>query len=548
MLRTLVSTVLVAANVIAQSNFPPPPASPVNPTSTSKQLLGMALFFEEQLSSTGTVACATCHAFPSGGADPRAMNALSAGPDAVFGTADDQRTSPGIPAILADGSLIPYSYTFFEPKTTKRRAPSVINSGYHTHLMYDGANTSLEELIPGPLFNVREMGHAGRTWTDVIDKLAGAKPLTFASNLPSRLQTFLGNHDYPGLFQQAFGTTAITSTRIVHAIACYLRTLNSDQSKWDLHLHGQAQLTAQEQLGLQLFTSQANGATSCHTCHGDFDSRVLTEGPVAGQMTMTQTGPYGSPTPQRLVFHNIGVRPPAEDIGRLAVSQEATDNGKFRVASLRNVALSAPYFHNGSATTLRDAIDFYDRGGDFHVNQAANLTARNYTPAEKDALEALLRTLTDPRVAAGVYPFDAPTLGSQSGRFASSMGQSGTTAVGPLVATAPFAAQVGEDWFRLTLSGVTPGTATFLMLDLVPAAGPQPFDVELAISPAFGIYAQGLAQGVWYLPGQGFAQAPLPLPNLPSLSGVTLYAQWVVLEPSAQWPLATSNALRIPLL
>lgn len=546
MLRAVVAASFCSAIALAQTNFPPPPAPANNPPNPQKVLLGMALFFEEQLSSTGTVACASCHDFASGGGDPRALTAHHPGHDGVFGTADDKRGSPGVATIQANGTVTPNQHHGFGPNVTPRRAPTVVNSGYHTLLAYDGSRTSLEALIAVPPLNTVEMGHAGRTWNDVAQKIANATPLLFASDLPARLQTFVAGRTYPQLFQLAFGATTVNQTTIVQAIASYLRTLNSDRSRWDLFLHGLVQLTAEEQLGFQLFTTPANGATSCRTCHNDFDQSVLVEGPVVGQMTMTTVGYYGSPQPTRLLFHNIGLRPPVEDPGRQGVSGLPIDAGKFRVASLRNVELSAPYFHNGSASTLRDVLDFYDRGGDFHFNQAPSLTPRGYTDEEKDAIVALLKMLTDPRLAAGVLPFDRPTLGAMNFRHATPVGQSDVTAAGTLVAQAPFAPRLGEAWFRLTLTGATPGVPTFLMWDTAIGPGTAPFNIGLGLTPAFQMFATGLAQGAPTM-NTGFAQVPVPLPANPALSGQHLYAQWLVLEPSAQWPFASSNGLYIPL-
>ena len=402
---------------------------------------------------------------------------------------------------------------------------------------------------PGAIASTwQQMGRAGRTWNDITSKLATVKPLALASNLPARLQQFLGSNNYPALFQQAFGTTQITATNIPQAISAYIRTLNSDRSKWDLVQNGTATLTPQEQLGLTLFNAPASGATSCNTCHGDFDARTLTEGPVAGQMTMTTSGPYGSFFPTRLEFHNVGVRPPSEDVGRGGVTLTSVDQGKFRVASLRNVALSAPYFHNGGMATLGDVVEFYNRGGDFHVNQAANLLPRNYTVVEKDAIVALLNTLTDPRLVAGTQPFDRPTLGSQNGNIATATGTGETTAVGELVATAPYAPVLGEQLFRITLSGATPGSLTWLMWDTAAAApNTLPFNVQLALSPAFLMFSMGPAQSNWIVPGVGMQQIPMPLPNQPVLSGAELYAQWLVFNPASATPIQTSNGLRIEL-
>jgi cytochrome c peroxidase len=546
MLRAFGSTLLFAAAVVAQSNFPAPPAPPNNPPTPQKELLGMALFFEEQLSSTGTVACATCHDFARGGIDPRTSQSINPGLDQVFGTADDQRGSPGISLMGANGVLIPHPTHTFSPNITGRRAPTVINAGYHTHLAYDGGRASLEDLVAVPPLNPVEMGHSGRTWNDVTTKIAAATPLVFASSLPTRLQTFIAGRSYPDLFQLAFGTNQVTQQRIVHAISAYIRTLNSDQSRWDLHLRGQAQLTAQEQQGLNLFTATANGATSCHTCHGDFESRVMQEGPIAGQMTMASSGPYGAPVPTRLVFHNVGIRPIADDLGRGGVTQVQADAGKFRVQSLRNIELMAPYFHNGRFDSLADVLEFYNRGGDFHVNQAANLTPRNYTVVEKDAIAALLRTLTDPRVAAGTQPFDRPTLGSQNGRLVTTFGQGSVTPTGRLVATAPMAPRLGEPWFKLAVHGATPGSLAFLMFDASPATTPMPLNVHLGMTASFSVFPIGAMQWAWTAP-TGVKDVPMPLPSNPSLSGAVLFSQWAVLEASNS-AILTSNALRIPLL
>lgn len=546
MLRAFASASLCTAMAVAQTNFPPPPSPANNPPNPQKQLLGMALFFEEQLSTTGTVACATCHDFGTGGADARAMTSMHPGYDGVFGTADDQRGSPGVAAIQATGTVTPSAHGGFGPQVTRRRAPTVVNTGYHTHLMYDGSKTSLEALVAAPPLNTTEMGHAGRTWANVAQKIASATPLAFASDLPPRLQAFVAGRTYPELFQLAFGSTTIDQQSISQAIACYLRTLNSDQTRWDLFLRGLVQLTPEEQLGLTLFTTTANGATSCQTCHGDFHQRVMLEGPIVGQMTMVPSGPYGSPIPTRLLFHNLGIRPTVEDPGRQTVSGAPLDAGKFRVASLRNVELTGPWFHNGSATTLREVLDFYDRGGDFHVNQAANLTPRGYTDEEKDALVALLKMLTDPRLAAGTIPFDRPTLGSQNFHLVTPVGQSDVGPAGLLVAEAPFAPRLGESWFRVTLTGVTPAVPVLLMWDTAIGPGTAPFHIGLGLTPAFQVFAIGPAQSQAGMP-TGVAQVPVPLPNQPTLSGMALYAQFLVLEPSAQWPFASSNGLYIPL-
>ncbi len=548
----------------AQTNFPPPPAPAGNPVTTEKTLLGMALFFEEQLSSTGMVACATCHDFARGGVDARTGTRRHPGPDNRPGSADDISGSPGVVRTGLDYTMGSPAFGL-RPQVTTRRAPTVFNTGYHTHLFYDGraergdyrdpvtnqvvltGPVALENLIKGPPVNEVEMGHVGRSWPQVAARIADAEPLVLASDLPPRLATFVGTHTYPELFGLAFGTPEVTPTRIVMAIATYLRTLNTDQTRYDGYLNNTVQLTPLETQGLLLFRSPAQGAIKCSTCHGDFESRVRQEGPIAGAMTQTLTGPYGAFTPTRLVFHNVGVRPAFEDPGRSAISNVAAEFGKFRAASLRGVELTAPYFHNGNVQTLRDVIDFYDRGGDFVQNQSPGLLPRAYTSAEKDALEAILKTLTDPRVVAGTVPFDRPTLGSVNGNLPLPIGPGSAVGNGRATATTPFAPLLGENSFSIMLDGVSVGAFTLMMWDTeLLASGPDPgnFYFALGTSANFMVVPIGFAEDLY---GQGTSRLRMPLPSDPAFRGLRLYAQWLVIEPSVAWNLATSNALEITL-
>ncbi|MFT4515019.1 MAG: cytochrome c peroxidase, partial [Planctomycetota bacterium] len=138
--------------------------------------------------------------------------------------------------------------------------------------------------------------------------LTTVQPLKLASNLPTRLQNFIAGKTYPDMFQLAYGTTVLTELNVTQAIASYIRTLNSDQSKWDKHLNNQAVLTPQEQLGLTLFTAPVGNAAACSSRHGDFESTVTSTGPIAGQMSQSMSGGYfSSLIPIRLVFHNGAV-------------------------------------------------------------------------------------------------------------------------------------------------------------------------------------------------------------------------------------------------
>jgi cytochrome c peroxidase len=565
------ATLLGAAS--AQSNFPPPPVPVGNPITAEKVLLGMALFWEEQLSSTSTVACGTCHSFAHGGTDQRASHSVNPGVDEVFGTADDVHGSPGTPRQTAARVYQRSALFGFDPQVTPRRAPSVINAGYQPSLFYDGRATNgsffdpetnaqvatgsvaLENLIAQPPLNPMEMGHPGRTWTNVAQKVATVQPLALATDLPARLQTFIAGATYPQLFQLAFGTPDVTGARIIMAVATYLRTLNSDQSPWDNHNHANYTLTPQEQRGLSLFGTPQLYAIACNTCHGDFEPRVLTEGPIVGQMTVP--GPswyYNSPTPTRLLFHNTGVRPATEDPGQ--------GGGRFRIASLRNVALSAPYFHNGSKATLGDVIDFYDRGGDFPACQAPGFAPRGLSATDKQDLIACLGLLTDPRLANGTEPFDRPRLGGETGRLPTVVG------IGSLLpdnrrarCIAPQPALLGEPAFQLFLDDALPAQPAFLMLDVqIIPGGFQLEDLEITLALTPALSAIRAADTVLTSPATGGITPPpsptapagtstwFPIPNTSALRGVNVYTQWLFGQPSATLGVATSEALRFTVL
>ena len=132
-----------------------------------------------------------------------------------------------------------------------------------------------------PPLNGAEMAHAGRDWNDVAEQIAASAPLRLASNVPAALASWIGARSYPALFEEAFGTGAVTPVRIALAIATYERTLCSNQSPFDQFIAGNSgALTQEEQQGLQVFT----GPGRCNVCH-------------SGALQTDQ------------VFHYTGVRP-----------------------------------------------------------------------------------------------------------------------------------------------------------------------------------------------------------------------------------------------
>ena len=195
-----------------------------------------------------------------------------------------------------------------------RNAPTLWNVAYTQSLFWDGRLSSLEEQAMIPLTH--------------SDEMAVGDPATMVADLASI-------PEYADLFRAAFGIEPadITPGHVTQALAAFQRTLISDDSPFDRYAAGDFNaLTPQQRRGLAIFRS---GATRCFECHG-------------------------APTFASDTFRVIGV--PSDDPGRAAVADDGL-NGAFKVPTLRNIALSAPYMHDGSLATLEEVIDFYKQGG-----------------------------------------------------------------------------------------------------------------------------------------------------------------------------------------
>ena len=545
--RTLVgllASIVVATSIATttgrtQQGFPPVPVPPGNPITVEKTLLGKALFFEEQLSSTGTVSCATCHRMEAGSSDARSFGAKSVHPgiDGLFQTRDDVRGSRGVPANNADGSYRDVRFFGLSEQVTSRRAMPVVFAAFVPEAFWDGRATndfrdpqtnvvllpnraSLESQAAIPIVNDVEMAHFGVTWNEVVTRLGSVVPLALARDVPTALAQHVAKGDYKELFRLAFGTSDITPARIAMAIATYERSLVSDQSRVDDFERGnRAALTAEEQRGRQIFGAPQ---TRCIECHG---------GPLA--------------TDNR--FHYTGVSPQAEDLGRFLVTQQGPDRGRMRTPSMRNVALRAPYFHNGSARTLEDVVAFYNRGGDFNApNKDGRIRPLNLSAADQRAVVAFLRAFTDPRVAAASAPFDRPRLFTESSDVPFFIG-SGTAGSGQhvpaFVAYEP--ASIDRSRLTLALQGGHGGSPALLLIDAFGDAQGKAIagmTLHLGLSPAFFALDALVLQGTG--PGQGYASMPLRLPSDPSLRGKEIYAQWVSQDFGVQ-ALSATEAVRL---
>ncbi len=229
-----------------------------------------------------------------------------------------------------------------------RSVPTLINRAYGTSFFWDGRTTSLEHQVLRPVEDPQEMD---MTVAEVVGRLERTP-------------------DYPGLFRAAFGRP-IRGDDLALALASYVRTIVSGDAPIDRYRYdtrGSASLSDEALRGLRVFRRKAN-CTACHV------------GP-----SFTDEG-----------FHNTGVawRDGAIiDSGRYAVTDRLEDLGAFKTPTLREVARTAPYMHDGSLATLEDVIDFYDRGGNPNPHLDPSLRQLHLTEQEKLALLAFLRSLS----------------------------------------------------------------------------------------------------------------------------------------------------------
>ncbi len=515
-----------------------PPRDPIgNPTTGAKIYLGKTLFWEEQLSSTRTVACGTCHRGRSGGSDPRSDVGASVNPgfDGIFGTDDDVMGSLGVPLNRADGTYEWSPLFGLRPQVTGRKAQSAINAAYSVSsdagLLWDGkashrfsdpmtgavvieTGAALESQALLPILNTTEMNHEGATWADVVMRLSESRPLALSPSLPPALSAWIGSRGYPDLFTEAFGTPEVTPVRIALAIASYERTLYSDRTPFDAAVSEIIEESPAEKRGREVFF-----AARCHKCH-------------TGSVTSDQS------------FRNIGLRPSEEDGGRAEVTGLASETGRFRTPSLRNVGLRSPYMHNGRLATLEEVVEFYNRGGDFDDNKDVGfISPLGLTAEEKSDLVVFLKNqFTDSRVEAEAGPlFDRPMLYSESARVPeiSGTGTAGAGGVVPQVVAIepPFS---GNPSFTVGLFDAPPGVQAVLVIDEAdPGMGPA---IPSSASFARETVAVAAAEDG---SGNGYASASLSIPDDASLIGTELFGRWFVLDGAAAGGVSVTAAFRM---
>lgn len=502
------------------SPLEPPNAPAGNPVTAAKTALGKVLFWEEQLSSTRTVACGTCHINGASGSDPRSVindvSSTNPGIDGVFGTADDVVGSPGVPLSDTAGNYLFSTAAGIRAQVTNRRSMPAINAGYSPLLFWDGrasqifrdpitnsillnSNAALESQAAGPPLSNVEMAHTGRDWAVTTSQIRNAKPLSLAGNIPTPLATWIGGRNYPQMFLEAFGTTDVTAARIAMAIATYERTLFSDRTPFDLFVGGSNSLTAAEQRGRTVYNT-----TNCNLCHG---GSLLTND----------------------AFIYTGVRPVNDDLGRFNETGLNPDRGSFKVPGLRNIEHRAPYMHNGRFATLEDVVAFYNRGGDFNApNKAPAMQPLGLSAAQMADLVAFLRRpLTDPRVTNQTGPFDQPTLYTQSNRvpLVSGSGRSGTGGMAPqIVAIEP--PIVGNPGFTVAISNSVPSAQAVLVINSTdPGIG--------TVIPSSGSFTRQTVTLASNGLGIGYGSVKLAIPDTQAFVGQALFARWYVPDGNA---------------
>ena len=354
----------------------------LNPKTVSTQAnlelaLGKLIFEDTNLSSPSGQSCASCHQSDNFFADPG--QAVSAGANAqLFGN----RNAPSI------------SYVKFNPELFWNKEESLWMGGF----FHDGRAKTLQEQAGGPFLNPLEMGN--KTMAEVVAKVKAA--------------------DYNVLFEQLYGAqiwqdsdaafNAITAAIVAYEQGPEFATFSS---KYDYYLQGKVQLSAQEKLGLELFEAEDKG--NCAACH---PSQVSDEIPQP-LFTDYSYDNIGQPANRDLAFYKMDVLFNPQGLAYLDmglannphINNAHEEKGKFKVATLRNVAQTAPYLHNGVFDSLKEVVEFYNqrdveikkplaeqRWARAEVKENVNdeeLGDLKLTAAEVDALVAFMKTLTD---------------------------------------------------------------------------------------------------------------------------------------------------------
>jgi cytochrome c peroxidase len=315
-----------------------------NPVTAAKVELGRRLFFDKRLSADSTISCATCH-------DPKRA------------FTDGKRVAEGI-----------------EGRRGERNSPTLLNSMFNSGQFWDGRADTLEAQAIQPLINPLEMGN------DSLEAVV------------RRLEAI---SDYEMLFREAFGR--VVSIELVgKAIASFERTLVSGDSEFDRFNAGdRSEMTDAAQRGFFLFRTKGR-CTRCHTFSAASpfftDQDYRNTGIAANNRAFEPLAREALQAKQsgdlRASLDGFAGRSGASELGRFLVTGNSLDIGAFRTPSLRDVELTAPYFHDGSAATLADVLKFYTRGGNDNPMRDWELQPLDLDEREQQDIIEFLRSLT----------------------------------------------------------------------------------------------------------------------------------------------------------
>lgn len=303
--------------IILPSHFPEMVIPKDNPMTKQGVNLGRHLFWDVRLSGDNSMACATCHLPQYSFSD---INATSVGIDGVFGT---------------------------------RNSMVLQNLAWANDFFWDGRALTLEEQVLIPVEDPIEMHEE---WSHFINEIRD-------------------DEKYKTMFFESFGVVEFDSTHAAKALAQFLRTLVSSNSKYDLILQGKEVFTIEEQAGFDSFNALSGG--DCFHCHG-------------GALTTDFS------------YKNNGLDTNPQDTGRGLVSGDPNDYFKFKVPPLRNIEFSGPYMHDGRFSTLDEVINFYSVGLQHtspNISPLMEFSAQGgvqLNPQERAELKAFLLTLSDP--------------------------------------------------------------------------------------------------------------------------------------------------------
>ena len=341
-LLTLLLGLVFSGGALADKNLGLPPLTipDDNQQTAEKIALGRLLFNDKRFSAIGSVSCASCHQA-------------------------DKAFADGLPVAIG-----------INGQAGTRNAPSVINAVFYQTQFLDGRAQSLEEQALGPFVNPIEHGLTShQTIVDVIRQDA----------------------DYLKQFNTVFNVPAdaITIDHVVKAIASFDRTLVSGNSPFDRYYFGMDQMALSESAarGSRIFRRKGN----CANCHEISlnnalftDNRFYNVGVGFKRLAPVLEALIEGKNSDELTLTDVQ----QSELGRFTVTKSLADLGKFKTPTLRNIALTAPYMHDGSIKTLEEVIEHYDKGGDKNRFIDAKIFPLHLTQQEKADLVAFMKALT----------------------------------------------------------------------------------------------------------------------------------------------------------